>query len=346
MISISDKANTFLCNMNLSYEARSLVSYGMLKGVYTEVSTQFSVKSDIEISPLIINKLIIACWGELIEEHTKIEIINTTDGNNHLSIVQEDVIKGLELVSVRFLLFKDTYHFYIAINHALSDETALSEIVSAINFLGKSGVSDALNRLDCYRKEYERYVRLQELSIGNVEEKPVNKNIAPAKIRINGPLSWSEENALLVIRSSNVFPTKKKAMDCTIKWLRGENLLHGCDLVCSSKNWRNGRSLGMQTGLIPIFLNGEKYSHDHCLELLSRLSPVYKELFKSCVSSEVFINGSMSRSIDCNQKSSRNFPVGIDFIETREGTYEIVLEGRFCNRSDLIFSFEKLSKYI
>ncbi|MCC2524255.1 hypothetical protein CKF94_20255 [Vibrio coralliilyticus] len=346
MTSISDKTNMFLYNMILSYEARSLVSGGILEGSHAEVSTEFYLKSNIEISPLIITKIIKACWGGLIEEHTKVEFSNAIDRNDHLSRVQEEVIKGLELVSVRFSVLKGVYRFYIAINHALSDETTLSEIVSAIKFLGRYGVSDTLNRLDCYRQEYERYVRLQELTIGNIEENAVTEGITPAKVRNDGPLSWREDKALLVIRGNNLFPTKKKAMDCTIKWLCGENLLHECDLVCSSRNWRNGRSLGMQTGLVPIFLNGAVYPQSHCLELVSRLSPVYKKLFKSCISSEVFINGSMSRSIDYKKKSSRSFPVGIDFLETREGNYEIVLEGRFCNGSDLIRSLEKLSKYI
>ncbi|CCO50230.1 hypothetical protein VIBNISOn1_p0067 [Vibrio nigripulchritudo SOn1] len=341
-----DQSDIFLSNMDLSHEARSIVASGILKGKFQEVSTQFTIESKFDFSTLIVNEIIKACWGDLIECYADVSISKSIDKINLLSIVQDNIINGTKLVSVRFTRFKDIYCFYISINHALADETTLSEIKYAIESVNKYGISETLNKLRDYSEEYKRYVRSQVIQIENIDKDLVNEGSTPAKIRHDGPLSWNVNKAFSVVRSRQTFPTKQKAMDCTIKWLHGEKILYKGNFVCSSKNWRKGRSVGMQTGLVPKFLNGEDYSQYHCLEHLAKISPEYKELFNKCVSSEIFINGSAPRSIECHKKKSRSFPVGIDFYENLEGTYEIVLEGRFSNRVDLIRSLEKVSKYV
>ncbi|MDW6003509.1 hypothetical protein [Vibrio mangrovi] len=334
--------------MELSVEARSIVAKDLLSGLFTEVSKDFFFISDVKITESDLKEVILNSWNEIVVKNSLIECIGDTTNTEYLSIVQNDVIQGKTLISIRFHSENDKYQFYIAVNHALADEDSLNEISSAIIDLTYLSKSKVFQRLSDQRLAYRNYIYQQKNAKNTSLLASDITDSAPIVISKTGPLSWDNTCNRSCISSPKILASKHQVYEAIINWLHGEDIIEEGNVICSSHNWRcdGEKTIGMQTGLVPIFLRGDSFHEDTSLEKLEKVNEVYKKLLNSCRGSELFINGATSRSLEPSKKGSWLFPVGIEIKSISKGVVEVLLEGCFRDTLKAKNSLNKLGSYL
>jgi len=344
--SIIDKSVVYSCltDAPLSAEAKSVAAQAHYSGVASVVSIVVNLNEGVPFNFDILCELLVAGWGEKLAQHIEcVSVCGKTDFET-LQSVQLPVSTGYALFSVGSVICGNYQRCYLSIHHALADEHTLKLFSSLIQLSHAGNRKLAVQLMNRGKDLYEAYVKHQ----CKAEEASTSfdvlsqSSMTPVKLSKTNKLAWSSQEERIrlhrTVQANGAGNLMELLIEPIANYLANSNIIAEGNIVCSSRSWRlpgESGAIGMMTGLVAISLeNAIKVptQAEFSLEACARYSLTARRILASCRSSELFINGAVSRSILGSQVVSAAFPVGIDIKLINTSEFQFELEGAFCSK--------------
>lgn len=337
-----------LVDISLSAEAKAVVAHAFCAGVMQEVSTIIKLKKETYLDKELLCELIVAGWGEKIEQYIDIKLIEDHEVTDYevLRQTQLAVRSGTVLFAIYNVLREDYQQCCLSIHHALADENTLMIVSDLVQMAYAGKIELALHNMKQGRQLYCSYVERQLMATKDdhlVLKELCAHPMIPVRLSGIGRLAWNTRVERIslhrIVKTENI-NKEEQIIDIVLEVLRNTtDVVQEGNTVCSSRSWRlpnESGAIGMMTGLFAIPLGWTKFTPsklETSLEACARYSSVLREVLTCCRMSELFINGAASRGIPSSQVISSTFPVGIDIKRINASEIRLEIEGAFCSRA-------------